>query len=169
MSIRRSEAKVTRFIGNVGGHSIAPFLCALVSCGAVSAAVMMAQAPAASAAKSDCTSLNFCLWHDGSFSGTMWSYNQATNGSNQWNPVASAAYDQSSSAYNNRQHSADIGGNCANTPSGLCTFPLEFTDCMLPGGYREHLSNYYWNPPSQTYGENDSIAYYDLLNSVTTC
>lgn len=165
-TIKKGEVIVTRFIRVARAHSRTLLLCAAVVIAGSLAGGMLVSASPAWAASSDCASGNFCLWQDGLYSGTMWTFNQADNGYNKWNYVGASADNQASSAFNNRQHSADIANEDYCYGSGCTPVPYD-TDCMIPGGGRGHLSDYSW--PQDLTTENDSISYYDLLYSATTC
>jgi Peptidase inhibitor family I36 len=157
---------VSRSAEIIRAQLLAFLLCSLGITAVVFLAVQLTStsaASAASAAYTDCASQDFCLWHDGSYSGQRWDFNIAANGYGHWNYVGDAAYHQASSLYNNRQHVTWIG-DVELVGSNL---PLD-VDCIGSGAMRAHLSQYGY-PPNYTTGENDNIGYYDLQYSQTVC
>lgn len=144
----------------------ATLLCVVAVIGAALAGVALMRAQAAWAGSSDCASGNFCLWSGSSYSGTMWSFNTTKDGTS-WNDLyGTSALSVASSAFNNRSHSTNIGEQCILGP-GQCTPPGGSTDCMIPGGGRGDLVNWWWSATGDN--ENNSIEYYWLRTQATTC
>lgn len=94
-----------------------------------------------------------CLWHDGAYSGTFWSF--SSGNWDTWFYVGSAANDQASSLYNNRSRISYVSKD--DPPSAQ-------TVCLPPQFAVQHLSNFVWPDGSNM---NDSISAYNRLSAET--
>lgn len=77
---------------------------------AVAATSMIASAPAAQAAFSDCPTGAFCLWQDASYNGLIWN----RSGTTGWLNFATAINDQATSGANRRGTLDSAANNDAN-------------------------------------------------------
>jgi hypothetical protein len=143
----------------VKAHLVASFLCAFAISGATFAGVLLARAPAALAAYTDCPSATFCMWHDSEYSGTRWGYTNNNSGTDHWHLLyGSPAYDNASSLIDMRDNIVYIDGGYGSVCIGVG-----------PNYRRANLANWCWPNTECAVTENDSITEIYLVYSGTSC
>lgn len=134
-------------------------IAAITACG-----VFMGTASGATASgANDCygTYPNFCMWHDSSYMGTMWTWNTNKNSHNTWLYVGSAANDQASSLFNERSYVTYVD---IDYPASIGT---QYEKCWGPNVQVANLGPYEW--PGTSLTMNDDISSVDILNNETAC
>jgi Peptidase inhibitor family I36 len=102
-----------------------------------------------------CPASTLCTFQNYNYGGTRWDYAYSSHPHNQWFYVGSAANDQITSFYNNREYASDFAENCPADNNAYY---------WTGGGHVSNLNNEHYHWPDGN-NMNDSISAIALSTS----